>query len=145
MKLTMEKSELGKTNRLTRFMGPVSVLQLRIKKELLTRQGDALVKALARRFVLCGRIFLPFHAKENKVYLVEINADFERTPVPNLGGETRLSWDAFISWHNPPELNAKQVSYVYLCFEYVYLTFSPSLCQVVYSMGTHALDIHACR
>lgn len=109
MKITLDRLELGKTNRLSRFMGSVSVLQLRIKKELLTRQGDALIKTLARRFVLCGRIFLPFHAKENKVYLVEINEDFERSPVRSLGDEARLSWDAFISWHNPLKLNAKQV------------------------------------
>ena len=112
MTITLDRLEMGRSNRLTRFLGSVSVLQIRIKKNLVTRYGNSLIKALARRFVLCGRVFLPFHAKENKVYLAEINEDFQRSPVAALGDGTRLSWEDFIQWHNPLKLNSRQVKFI---------------------------------
>lgn len=144
MKITLDRLEMGRSNRLTRFLGSVSVLQIRIKKELVTRHGEALIKALAQRFVLCGRIFLPFHAKENKVYLVEVNEDFERRPVASLGDGARLSWNTFIKWHNPLELNAKQVRYLVSTSEWMFIMGSSADIEMVNSLGSNTINIRTC-
>ena len=107
--LTLDTLQLGRSNRVTRFAGSRSILQVRIENKIVTAEGDKLIAFLSRRHVLCGRVFYPFYAKENKVYLVECS-DYERTPSVLEGDHLRLSWDDFISWHNPLGLNAAQVS-----------------------------------
>ena len=58
----------------------------------------------------CGRVYCPFHTKEGKLFLVETNEDYERKPVSKLGDKLRQSFDDFLNWHNPMELNSDQVS-----------------------------------
>lgn len=106
--ITLDRLQLGRSNRVTRFVGSRSILQVRIEQKLVREESSKLMDFLARRHILCGRVFHPFYAKENKVYLVECS-DHERTPKASEGDQYRLSWDKFIEWHNPFDLNAKQV------------------------------------
>ncbi|KAH8119803.1 RNA dependent RNA polymerase-domain-containing protein [Phellopilus nigrolimitatus] len=106
--ITLENFGHGKSNRVTRYMTSLSILQLKIGEDAKKALQDGLIDFLAQRFVLCGRQFVPFHPKEDKVYCVEINEDLERISVEALGDNFRLSFDTFIRWHNSLELNASQ-------------------------------------
>ncbi len=116
--ITLEKMQLGKSNRVTRFAGSRSILQIRMDQKLVQSEGDKLIEFLARRQVVCGRVFHPFFAKENKIYLVECNEDLDRRPKDTEGDQFRLSWNDFIAWHNPLRLNREQVRimFTYLNF-----------------------------
>ena len=105
----LEHMERRRSHRFARFCGSRRILQLRVPKELILEENKKLKTFLQGKFVLCGRIFVPFHAKDHSLYMVEINEDWERKPQRNCGDETRLSLADFINWHNPPEYNHKQV------------------------------------
>lgn len=78
---------------------------------------DRLRKFLAQKFVLCGRVFVALRPKEGKsgqawkVYLIEVNENVDRHPKVSEGDHRRLSLREFVRWHNPIELNSKQVRY----------------------------------
>lgn len=80
-----------------------------MEDKLVQSQGSKIIEFLSRRQVICGRVFFPFFAKENKIYLVECNEDLDRKPKLSEGDQFRLSWKEFIRWHNPLELNRQQV------------------------------------
>ncbi|KAI5121840.1 hypothetical protein M0805_003273 [Coniferiporia weirii] len=106
--VSLDSFGYGKSNRATRYATSLSILQLKIEKDIKWKFKDEMIDFLARRFVLCGRVFCPFHPKEDKVYLVEINEDFERRAVRELGDYFRQSFDLFIRWHNSLEGNSEQ-------------------------------------
>ncbi|KLO20599.1 hypothetical protein SCHPADRAFT_816328 [Schizopora paradoxa] len=106
--IMLDRMQHGKSNRVTRFFGSRSILQIRIEEKLVRSQGTKIMEFLSRRQVICGRIFYPFFAKENKVYLVECNEDLDRKTRISEGDQYRISWKGFISWHNPMELNRHQ-------------------------------------
>jgi hypothetical protein len=76
---------------------------------------DRLRKFLAQKFVLCGRVFIALRPREEKggqawkVYLIEVNEDVDRRPKVSEGDHRRLTLLEFVRWHNPIELNSKQV------------------------------------
>ena len=76
---------------------------------------DRLRRLLAQKFVLCGRVFVALRPKESKggkawkVYLIEVNENVDRYPKLSEGDHRRLTLREFVRWHNPIELNAKQV------------------------------------
>lgn len=63
---------------------------------------------LTKKFVLCGRIFIPLKPKEGKVYLVEIDEDHERS-ILREDDNTRLPFEEIANWHNPMDQNSDQV------------------------------------
>lgn len=108
----LEPYGIGKSNRATRYCTSLSILQLKIEKnsEYALSNDASIANLLGERFVLCGRVYCPFHTKEGKLFLVETNEDYERKPVSKLGDKFRQSFDDFLNWHNPMELNSDQVS-----------------------------------
>jgi len=76
---------------------------------------DRLHSFLAQKFVLCGRVFVALRPKESKggkawkVYLIEVNENVDRSPKKSEGDHRRLTLQDFVRWHNPIELNRKQV------------------------------------
>lgn len=69
------------------------------------------LELFARKFVLMGRVFMPFDAKDGHVYAVETDEDFERDPVADMGDELRQPFWEFIKRHNPLALNYRQVNW----------------------------------
>ena len=98
----------GKSNRATRYMTSLGIISLKVDTSNLDGSEDV-TELLGRRFVLLGRCYLPFYTKEGKLMLVESNEDYERLPVPVFGDNYRISYDAFVRWHNPHKYNKKQV------------------------------------
>lgn len=77
---------------------------------------DRIRKFLTQKFVLCGRVFIALRPKEDKggqawkVYLIEVNENVDRLSRVAEGDHRRLTLREFVRWHNPIELNSKQVS-----------------------------------
>jgi RNA-dependent RNA polymerase len=109
--LKLNQFETGKSNRCTRRVGSLSILQVKLEKTLkYDEKSDAEVKKfLHGPLVICGRQYRPFQAKEGKTFFVETNEDFERDPVQELGDQLRMSFEDFMAWQNNLKLNANQV------------------------------------
>ncbi|KAL4070381.1 RNA dependent RNA polymerase-domain-containing protein [Scleroderma citrinum] len=107
--IQLEKPEIRRSHRFSRFLGSRRVLQVRVSEELMYEQSDEARAFLwSHKFILCGRVFMPFHAKENNVYMEETNENYDRQCVRSEGDHHRLSFAKFIKWHNPFRLNSAQ-------------------------------------
>ncbi|KAF5377742.1 hypothetical protein D9757_009386 [Collybiopsis confluens] len=114
LRLRLEPLEMRRSTRLTRKLGSRRVLQVRIADDFLRDAAKArIVKFLARKFILNGRVFVPTPPKESAVYLVEIDEDFERAPSIKLGDDRRKSLGEILEWHNPMALNSNQARIYY--------------------------------
>lgn len=108
--ISLKRFSMGKSFRLARFATSLSVLQLKFANGASRALKDGGVGLLARKLVLCGRVYCPFYAKDGKAYFVETNENYGRGPVPELGDDRRRSFDTYVCWHNSLDLNAKQAS-----------------------------------
>ncbi|KAF9225222.1 hypothetical protein BS17DRAFT_794858 [Gyrodon lividus] len=105
----LEKPEIRRSHRFSRFLGSRRILQIKVPDDLLYKHGDEVRVFLgSSRFVLCGRVFVPFHAKEGSMYMMETNQDYERTASLLDGDQFRISLKGFVDWHNPFHLNSNQ-------------------------------------
>ncbi|KAK0224738.1 RNA dependent RNA polymerase-domain-containing protein [Armillaria nabsnona] len=108
-KVELQPLEMRKSTRFTRYLGSRRVLQLRVSDNLLMKGETEVREFLARKFVICGRVFVPWVPKEGSLYLVEGNENYERTGHQKwCGDQYRLSYPAILEWHNPALLNSKQ-------------------------------------
>ncbi|KAG2154648.1 RNA dependent RNA polymerase-domain-containing protein [Suillus clintonianus] len=106
-KFELEKPEIRRSHRFARFLGSRRILQVRIPDSL---AYDTKVREFleSSKFVLCGRVFVPFHAKDGSAYLFETNENIDRDSNPGDGDGHRLTLYEFVQWHNPLRLNSKQ-------------------------------------
>jgi RNA dependent RNA polymerase len=107
-KIHLEPMEKRRSHRFARYLGSRRMIQLRIPDELVMKELLAVRAYLSQKFILCGRTFVPLHAKDNSVYMIETNEDYERQPGSWCGDEHRRSFADVVSWHNPLDLNSKQ-------------------------------------
>ncbi|KAF5385050.1 hypothetical protein D9615_001000 [Tricholomella constricta] len=107
-KIHLEPMEKRRSYRLARFIGSRRVLQLRIPDELVKKEVKQVKDYLLQKFILCGRVFVPLTAKENTVYLVETNENYERQPAMWDGDKFRKSFKDIVNWHNALDANADQ-------------------------------------
>ncbi|KDR85760.1 hypothetical protein GALMADRAFT_53536 [Galerina marginata CBS 339.88] len=102
-KLTLEPMEKRRSHRFARFYGSRRFLQLRIPEEILKKENSRVKSFLTKKFILCGRTFVPFHSKEHGLYMVETNDNWGRSSQDWCGDQFRLSFNQFVNWHNPLE------------------------------------------
>lgn len=108
--IQLEKPEIRRSHRFSRYLGSRRILQVRVSDDLLFKYGNDIRLLLSSsKFILCGRVFLPFHAKEGSMYLIETIQDFERAANQQDGDHLRTSLKDFTCWHNPLDLNSQQV------------------------------------
>jgi hypothetical protein len=105
--IRLEPMEKRTSNRFARFLGSRRILRLRIPKDLAKKKE--VHEFLCQKFVLCGRTFVPFLAKEG-VHMVETSENYERCTDETCGDQYRLSFQEFVEWHNP--LNKKNIEQV---------------------------------
>jgi hypothetical protein len=108
-RLELEKPEIRRSHRFARFLGSRRILQIRVPASL-TYDTEVPKFLESSKFILCGRVFVPFHAKEGSVYLFETNENIDRQTNPSDGDDYRLTLHEFVQWHNPLRLNSKQVN-----------------------------------
>ena len=103
--------KVGRSHRLGRLLGSRRILQVKIPKDVLydQQETDQLKDFLSHEFVLCGRVFEVFSVKDGKVYLVETDSSYDRTPMDSEGDQHRKSLRSLVDWYNPLELNGNQV------------------------------------
>ncbi|KAG2153597.1 RNA dependent RNA polymerase-domain-containing protein [Suillus bovinus] len=109
-KFELEKPEIRRSHRFARFLGSRRILQVRVPDNLTyDKLGSTLREFLtSNKFVLCGRVFVPFHAKEGSMYLLETNENIDRQTNLGDGDSHRLTLYQFVKWHNPLSLNSMQ-------------------------------------
>ncbi|THH01293.1 hypothetical protein EW026_g1385 [Hermanssonia centrifuga] len=105
--LKLGRMQMGRSHRFARFLGSRRILQIKLPKDYST-DWALMKKYFLQKFVLCGRVYVPFSVKDGKLYSMEINEDYERAVQVGEGDHYRLSLDEFVRWHNPMDLNAKQ-------------------------------------
>ncbi|KAG6830094.1 hypothetical protein H0H92_002267 [Tricholoma furcatifolium] len=108
LRVRLEKLEKRRSYRLARFSGSRRVLQVGVPKELVLNQNKTLKDFLRQKFVLLGRIFVPFYAKDHAVYLVETDENYERQSGNWCGDQFRRSFKDILNWHNRLDLNIDQ-------------------------------------
>ncbi|KAL1749286.1 RNA dependent RNA polymerase-domain-containing protein [Schizophyllum fasciatum] len=102
--------------RLARRLGSRRILQVRLDKENAKqgqgKEGDdnlSVAEFLAQsKFVLCGRVFVPYASKDGSAYLVEVDEDYERKARIGCGDHLRLSLEKLIESENPWVMNCNQ-------------------------------------
>ena len=77
------------------------------------RHYEPPLELFARKFVLMGRVFVPFDAKDGHVYAVETDEDYERDPIPDMGDGLRQPFWEFVKTHNPLALNYRQARVIF--------------------------------
>ncbi|KAJ7696817.1 RNA dependent RNA polymerase-domain-containing protein [Mycena rosella] len=108
-RIYLEKPQKGRSHRFARDLGSPSVLQLSIPPQLVRDEGEHVKRFLAKRFVINGRVFVPIPPKDKtSVYLIQINQDWERSPLNWYGDQFRISFEDFVQRYNPPDLNSQQ-------------------------------------
>ncbi|KAG1757774.1 RNA dependent RNA polymerase-domain-containing protein [Suillus lakei] len=106
-KLELEKPEIRRSHRFARFLGSRRILQIRVPDS--QKYNKKVLEFLeSSKFVLCGRVFVPFHAKEGSAYLFETNENIHRQTNPDDGDGHRLTLHEFVQWHNPLRRNLQQ-------------------------------------
>jgi hypothetical protein len=103
----LQEPEMKRSHRVARFVASRRVLEIRIPK---AERFAVEPHMLARKFVLAGRVFVPFAAKDGKLYAVETREDWQRAPDAEQGDATRISFKQFVQWHNSLSRNFKQAA-----------------------------------
>lgn len=72
---------------------PFGVMRLGISGDLkYDAKNESLRKFLAQKFVLSGRVFIPFVTKEDKAYLMQTDENYERCSHNYYGDQHRIRW-----------------------------------------------------
>lgn len=108
-KVELQPFEKRRSHRFARFAGSRRILQLRVSDKLLMEVREQVKQFLCQQFILLGRVYVPFHCKDGSVYMVEIDQDYEREAMAWCSDNFRHSFVDFMQWHNPMELNSRQV------------------------------------
>lgn len=110
LKIQLEAMEYRKdSTRIARFLGSRRILHLGVADSLLFKNEHGVKRFLNQKFILCGRVFVALRSKEGKVYMVEVNEDYERQGQLKEGDNKRKTFQEIIDWHNPMDKNMQQV------------------------------------
>ncbi|KAH9916727.1 RNA dependent RNA polymerase-domain-containing protein [Epithele typhae] len=113
-RLTLERAELGPSNRFTRRFGSRHFIRVRLTKEALAHKGPSLFDFFLRHFVIWTSVYRAFFTKEHNVFLVRTNEvpqaiSKDRVVISQDTTDTRLmSFSDFIDWFNRLEENKEQ-------------------------------------
>lgn len=110
-KLTLEPAELSSSHSFARRFGSKHFLRMKLTKSVVNKHSKKLLDYIRRPLILCGSVFRAFFAKESNVFYVKTNEGTDgKSILSNVSIPNVMSFLEFINWHNPIELNSKQVS-----------------------------------
>ncbi|KAJ1300623.1 hypothetical protein OPQ81_002276 [Rhizoctonia solani] len=108
-KFALEQPKKSKSCRFSRFLGSRRLIECHFSMKDAREHKLAIIDFFVKKKLLInGRLFQAFYGQQGKVNLMEINQDFCREPMLELGDDNRLSLSDFITWHNNLHLNADQ-------------------------------------
>jgi RNA-dependent RNA polymerase len=112
-KVVLEKPQIGASCRFTRRFGSISFLRVKVPEMFLNRPNNRLTEFFSRPFILNGRVFQTFYAKDDNMFLFRTNEIFKGGSIQAALGPSRgLSFLEFLNWHNPLRKNTKQASFI---------------------------------
>ncbi|THU92070.1 hypothetical protein K435DRAFT_672820 [Dendrothele bispora CBS 962.96] len=107
--LRLEPLEMRRSTRFARQLGSRRILQIRINQDLLHEDREQVVEFLLNKFVLNGRVFVVTPPKDDGLYAVEVDEDYERVgKYRRFEDRYRMGMGQFLEWHNPIEMNDDQ-------------------------------------
>lgn len=109
-RLVLAKMEMRKSHRFGRHLASWRLLQVSVPQMIVSNRKQDLDAFFKQRFVLNGRVYVLCGSKDNKVFLLGIPEDYERSPRCVPADARRVSLEDFVNWHNPLQLNGRQVS-----------------------------------
>ncbi|KAG1818901.1 hypothetical protein EV424DRAFT_1619016 [Suillus variegatus] len=100
--LELEKLEIRRSHTFSRFLGFQRILKARVPDRVTyDKVGSFLAKFfISRKFILCGRVFVPFHSKEGNVCHFQTNQNIDRQTNLGEGYSHRLTLYQFLNRHN---------------------------------------------
>ncbi|KAF8522755.1 RNA dependent RNA polymerase-domain-containing protein [Hysterangium stoloniferum] len=117
--IALQRAELASSQRFARRFGSRRFIRVCLPKKILNAENNGLVEYFKKPFLLCGRIFRAFEAKDRHVFLIETNllADGLQlasglVPVSK-GLMPPMGFVQFLDYHNPlgqPENNKQSMS-----------------------------------
>jgi hypothetical protein len=112
-RVILDRPVLGPSCLFTRRFMSRRFLIIKLSKQILNNPDNGLLGLFSRPFVLTGKVFRAFYAKDENVFLIETNEMVEcgtitasRRPTSPMGPCSLMD---FINWHNPLLLNTNQV------------------------------------
>ncbi|KAI0756131.1 RNA dependent RNA polymerase-domain-containing protein [Daedaleopsis nitida] len=107
-RLVLAKMEMRKSHRFGRYLASWRLLQVSVPQIIVSNRKEDLDAFFKQRFVLNGRVYVLCGSKDNKVFLLSIPEDYERSPRCVPTDARRVSLEDFVNWHNPLQLNGRQ-------------------------------------
>ncbi|CAE6395732.1 unnamed protein product [Rhizoctonia solani] len=108
-KFKLEQPTKSKSCRFSRFLGSRRLVECHFSMSNAKKHKGAIIDFFVKKKLLInGRLFQAFYGHQGKVNLMEINQDFHRAPLSELGDNNRMSLIDFITWHNNLHLNSNQ-------------------------------------
>ena len=105
-RIVLDSCSIGGSSRFTRRFGSWSFLRIKLPQSIFFGQKKDFIPFFLRPFIIWGRVFRVFDAKDCKVFLYWTDECVPSgSPIPG-----RMSFEEFINWHNPLEENKNQVS-----------------------------------
>ncbi|THU93549.1 hypothetical protein K435DRAFT_967237 [Dendrothele bispora CBS 962.96] len=108
--MRLEPLEMRRSTRFARQLGSRRILQVRVGEDLLmNKDREKVMEFLTHQFVLNGRVFVVTPPKDDGLYAVEVNEDYQRVGGSRrFGDQYRMGMGDFLEWHNPIEMNDGQ-------------------------------------
>lgn len=108
-RVLLERAELGPSCRFARRFGSTAFLRVKIPMSVFNKPDNGLVDFFSRPFILNGRVFRAFFAKDDNVFLFRTNEIFRGSEIcPHSVCMRGLSLLDFLNWHNPLGFNRNQ-------------------------------------
>lgn len=105
-KIVLDSCSIGGSSRFARRFGSWSFLRVKVPQSIFFGQKRDFITFFLRPFIIWGRVFRVFDAKDCKVFLYWTNECLSSgSPIPD-----RMSFEEFVNWHNPLEENKNQVN-----------------------------------
>jgi RNA-dependent RNA polymerase len=107
-KVELDPAELGPSCRFARRFGSTALLRVKIPLGVFNKAENRLINFFSRPFVLNGRVFRSFFAKDDNVFMFRTNEIFRCSAISAGVKEFGLSLLEFLNWHNPLCYNQHQ-------------------------------------
>ncbi|KAF8517651.1 RNA dependent RNA polymerase-domain-containing protein [Gautieria morchelliformis] len=107
-RLELDSPELSASTRFFRRWGSRRFVRVRIPESVFYRQNNRLLTFFKNNFVIHGRVFRAFYAKDHSVFLFELPSTYSSGRLQQDPHGGRISLAHFLEWHNPMAFNKDQ-------------------------------------
>lgn len=114
LSINLEKPYLSSSCRLYRRFGSFWFIRVSIHKNLVFKSGPSVIKFFQSPVVIWHHVYRAFYHKDHTVFLVRTNEQYQNGRIAILDESScnNPSFLDFLSWHNDPEVNYNQVTFI---------------------------------